>query len=70
MFVFWVMQTVCFALYSVHGNIAAAHTFIAMICECSGTASAYEADEPRSRIAVLFYAFCECFMTRMDFVTD
>ncbi|THG97857.1 hypothetical protein EW026_g4236 [Hermanssonia centrifuga] len=31
MFVFWTLQTVCFALYSVHGNIAAAHTFIAMI---------------------------------------
>ena len=33
MFVFWVLQTVCFALYSETGNIAAAHTFIAMICE-------------------------------------
>ncbi|TBU44547.1 general substrate transporter [Dichomitus squalens] len=31
MFVFWVLQTVCFALYSETGNIAAAHTFIAMI---------------------------------------
>ncbi|KAF7790702.1 hypothetical protein EIP86_001658 [Pleurotus ostreatoroseus] len=31
MFVFWTLQTACFALYSVHGNIAAAHTFIAMI---------------------------------------
>ncbi|KAI0355806.1 hexose transporter [Trametes cingulata] len=31
MFVFWVLQTVCFALYSEHGNITAAHTFIAMI---------------------------------------
>ena len=33
MFVFWVLQTACFALYSETGNIAAAHTFIAMICE-------------------------------------
>lgn len=32
MFVFWTLQTVCFALYSIHGNLAAAHTFIAMIC--------------------------------------
>lgn len=31
MFVFWTLQTTCFALYSVHGNLAAAHTFIAMI---------------------------------------
>ncbi|KAH9892420.1 hexose transporter [Cubamyces lactineus] len=31
MFVFWVLQTACFALYSVKGDIAAAHTFIAMI---------------------------------------
>ncbi|KAM5536734.1 hypothetical protein V8D89_009661 [Ganoderma adspersum] len=31
MFVFWVLQTACFALYSETGNIAAAHTFIAMI---------------------------------------
>ncbi|RPD54434.1 general substrate transporter [Lentinus tigrinus ALCF2SS1-7] len=31
MFVFWVLQTACFALYSKTGNIAAAHTFIAMI---------------------------------------
>ncbi|EMD33795.1 hypothetical protein CERSUDRAFT_87123 [Gelatoporia subvermispora B] len=31
MFVFWTLQTICFALYSEHGNIAAAHTFIAMI---------------------------------------
>ncbi|KAI0093090.1 general substrate transporter [Irpex rosettiformis] len=31
MFIFWTLQTVCFALYSEHGNIAAAHTFIAMI---------------------------------------
>ena len=35
MFVFWVLQTACFALYSETGNIAAAHTFIAMICEWS-----------------------------------
>ena len=32
---FWVLQTACFALYSETGNIAAAHTFIAMICEWS-----------------------------------
>ncbi|KAI9057962.1 hexose transporter [Trametes sanguinea] len=31
MFVFWVLQTACFALYSEKGNITAAHTFIAMI---------------------------------------
>ncbi|KAL1941933.1 hypothetical protein VTO73DRAFT_6463 [Trametes versicolor] len=31
MFVFWVLQTVCFGLYSETGNITAAHTFIAMI---------------------------------------
>ncbi|KAI0744334.1 general substrate transporter [Daedaleopsis nitida] len=31
MFVFWVLQTVCFAIYSETGNIVAAHTFIAMI---------------------------------------
>lgn len=31
MFVFWVLQTVCFALYSETGNVTAAHTFIAMI---------------------------------------
>ena len=30
---FWVVQTICFALYSETGNLAAAHTFIAMICE-------------------------------------
>ena len=34
MFVFWVLQTACFALYSEKGDIKAAHTFIAMICEC------------------------------------
>ncbi|OJT06916.1 hypothetical protein TRAPUB_2236 [Trametes pubescens] len=33
MFVFWVLQTVCFGLYSETGNITAAHTFIAMICD-------------------------------------
>ena len=33
MFVFYVLQTACFALYSEHGNLAAAHTFIAMICK-------------------------------------
>ena len=33
MFVFWTLQTVCFALYSEHGDIKAAHTFIAMICK-------------------------------------
>ena len=33
MFVFWTLQTVCFALYSERGDLAAAHTFIAMICE-------------------------------------
>lgn len=33
MFVFWTLQTVCFALYSTRGDLAAAHTFIAMICE-------------------------------------
>ncbi|KAL4248750.1 major facilitator superfamily protein [Abortiporus biennis] len=31
MLVFYVLQTVCFALYSVHGNLTAAHAFIAMI---------------------------------------
>ncbi|KAH9859167.1 hexose transporter [Lenzites betulinus] len=31
MFVFWVLQTACFALYSEHGNLVAAHTFIAMM---------------------------------------
>ncbi|KAI8972167.1 hexose transporter [Trametes punicea] len=31
MFVFWVLQTACFALYAEKGNIVAAHTFIAMI---------------------------------------
>ncbi|KAI0746168.1 general substrate transporter [Earliella scabrosa] len=31
MFVFWVLQTACFALYSEHGNVTAAHAFIAMI---------------------------------------
>ncbi|KAI0699884.1 general substrate transporter [Cerioporus squamosus] len=31
MFVFWVLQTVCFALYSETGNVTAAHAFIAMI---------------------------------------
>ncbi|KAH8107644.1 general substrate transporter [Cristinia sonorae] len=31
MFVFWTIQTACFAVYSVNGNLAAAHTFIAMI---------------------------------------
>ncbi|KAI0762183.1 general substrate transporter [Trametes elegans] len=31
MFVFWVLQTACFALYSEKGDIRAAHTFIAMI---------------------------------------
>ena len=33
MFVFWTLQTVCFALYSERGDIKAAHTFIAMICK-------------------------------------
>lgn len=32
MFIFWVLQTACFGLYSTTGNLAAAHTFIAMIC--------------------------------------
>ena len=41
MFVFWVLQTACFALYSEQGNIAAAHTFIAMICECPVASSIY-----------------------------
>ncbi|KAF8962002.1 hexose transporter [Flammula alnicola] len=31
MLVVWVLETVCFALYSETGNVAAAHTFIAMI---------------------------------------
>ncbi|GJE90048.1 MFS transporter, sugar porter [Phanerochaete sordida] len=31
MFVFYVLQTACFGLYSTTGNLAAAHTFIAMI---------------------------------------
>ncbi|CAL1706001.1 unnamed protein product [Somion occarium] len=31
MFVFWTLQTACFALYSEKGNVAAGHTFIAMI---------------------------------------
>ncbi|TCD67310.1 hypothetical protein EIP91_000280 [Steccherinum ochraceum] len=31
MFVFWTLQTVCFALYSTRGDLAAGHTFIAMI---------------------------------------
>ncbi|KIP06118.1 hypothetical protein PHLGIDRAFT_128472 [Phlebiopsis gigantea 11061_1 CR5-6] len=31
MFVFYVLQTACFGLYSETGNLAAAHTFIAMI---------------------------------------
>ncbi|KDQ55623.1 hypothetical protein JAAARDRAFT_195461 [Jaapia argillacea MUCL 33604] len=31
MLVFWTLQTVCFSLYSEHGNAAAGHTFIAMI---------------------------------------
>lgn len=33
MFVFWVLQTACFAVYSETGNMTAAHAFIAMICE-------------------------------------
>ena len=32
MFVFWTLQTACFALYSTSGNTQAAHTVIAMIC--------------------------------------
>ncbi|KAI1783953.1 general substrate transporter [Ganoderma leucocontextum] len=32
MFMFWVLQTACFAVYSETGNITAAHTFVAMIC--------------------------------------
>ncbi|KAI1783134.1 general substrate transporter, partial [Ganoderma leucocontextum] len=31
MFVFWVLQTACFAVYSETGNITAAHTFVAVI---------------------------------------
>ncbi|KAI0075843.1 general substrate transporter [Panus rudis PR-1116 ss-1] len=31
MFVFWTLQTTCYALYSETGNVAAGHTFIAMI---------------------------------------
>ncbi|GJJ08027.1 hypothetical protein Clacol_002234 [Clathrus columnatus] len=31
MLIFWTLETVCFFLSSVHGNVAAAHTFIAMI---------------------------------------
>ncbi|TFK33819.1 general substrate transporter [Crucibulum laeve] len=31
MLVTWILETVCFALYSERGNVAAAHTFIAMI---------------------------------------
>ncbi|OSC96750.1 general substrate transporter [Trametes coccinea BRFM310] len=37
MFVFWVLQTACFALYSEKGNITAAHTFIAMIYDIAFT---------------------------------
>ena len=33
MFVFWTAQTACYAVYSETGNQAAAHAFIAMICE-------------------------------------
>ena len=32
MFIFWTLQTACFALYSTTGNTHAAHTVIAMIC--------------------------------------
>ena len=72
MFVFWTLQTVCFALYSEHGDIKAAHTFIAMICK-PPSISWYTGPWMLTWIAsfrfwlwgwfthwvVLFYAFCE-----------
>ena len=60
MFVFWVLQTACFALYSETGNVTAAHAFIAMICEWL-----FQLAKDNFRLTwrvagvVLFYAFCE-----------
>lgn len=43
MFVFWVLQTACFGVYSTTGNLAAGHTFIAMICKFLLKFSGYQA---------------------------
>ena len=57
MFVFWVLQTACFGLYSTTGNLAAGHTFIAMICKFLSEFSGSE--ELMSMLSVLFYGCCE-----------
>ena len=61
MFVFWTLQTVCFALYSRTGSTIAAHTVIAMICTwtpCPSLSSIMTLIF-RCTIEVLFYGFCE-----------
>ena len=57
MFIFWTLQTACYALYSLRGDHKAAHAFIAMICEQFLFTSffKYNADPQ----LVLFYTFCE-----------
>lgn len=66
MLVFYTLQTVCFALYSIHDNITAAHVFIAMICGSLPFALSWDVIESTDLtcfVLVLFYGFCKslCF---------
>lgn len=58
---FWVIQTICLALYSEHGGAVMGRSVIAMICErmSLGFYMTLDADIRLFRPAVLYYAFCE-----------
>ena len=53
MFVFYLLQTICFALYSKYGNLAAAHTFIGMICKHSAVLARLATDQVLSKRSYL-----------------
>jgi hypothetical protein len=66
MFVFYVLQTACFGLYSETGNLAAAHTFIGMICKVFSRLVENILTRWSAFRLVLFYAFCKWYYSRIS----
>ena len=70
MFVFWTLQSACFALYSRTGDTKAAHTVIAMICRSKLSLSSLLTLIFCCTTEVLFYGFCEYFFFVLSSHTD
>jgi hypothetical protein len=65
MLVFWTVQTVCVTVYvKDNTNTAAANTVVGMICECDR--SSHISNTHGFILLVLFYGFCEPFLSRVS----